>query len=138
MWPQNPNTQTTYQVKELPLTDTPLLVFDCRLSNGQVERWSTHQVTVNGNLYSARVLQNNLFAMQMASNLGLDAIPKISVTLANADSHFSQIERNTGFKGSKITVSFLFYDLRADSAVTTPMVLFQGIANPPDEIREAT
>src|SRR6185295_12556092 len=54
------------------------------------------------------------------------------------DSHFSQIERSIGFKGAKITARFLFYDLRGDSAATDGIVLFQGIANPPEEIREAT
>jgi hypothetical protein len=130
--------QNIFQVKEQTLTDTPLLVFDCLLANGQVERWSTHQVTVSGNLYSARVLQNNLFSIQTASDQGLDAIPKISLKLANADSHFSQIERSVGFKGAKITARFLFYDLRNDAPVTAGTVLFQGIANAPDEIREAT
>ena len=45
-----------FQIKEQALTDTPLLVFDCELANGQAERWSTHQVTIAGNVYSARVL----------------------------------------------------------------------------------
>ncbi len=38
----------------------------------------------------------------------------ISVTLANADSHFSEIERETGFKGAQVTIRFLFYDLAAE------------------------
>ena len=70
--------------------------------------------------------------------MGVDAIPKISVTLANADSHFSEIEREIGWKGASITVSFLFYQMKNGAADTETMVLFQGIANPPDEIREAT
>jgi hypothetical protein len=130
--------QNNFQVKEQELTDTPLLVFDCLLADGQTERWSTHQVTIGGNVYSARVLGSTLFEMQTATDQGLDGIPKIALTLANADSHFSQIERETGFKGAKITASFLFYDLRADAPVTDGMVIFQGIANPADEIREAT
>ncbi len=129
--------QNIFQVKEQTLTDTPLLVFDCQLADGRMERWSTHEVTVSGNLYRARVLQNNLFTIQTASDQGLDAIPKISLQLANADSHFSQIERAVGFKGAKITARFLFYDLRAGTPVTDGTVLFQGIANPPDEIRES-
>jgi hypothetical protein len=133
----SPTVQNIFQVKEQALTDTPLLVFDCELANGQVERWSTHQVTISGNLYSARVLQNNLFSIQTASDQGLDAIPKISLKLANADSHFSQIERSTGFKGAKLTARFLFHDLRTDTPLTESVVLFQGISNPPEEIRES-
>src|SRR5690242_7135643 len=107
--------EDTFVLKEQALTDTPLLVFDCVLTNGNVERWSTHQATIDGTVYEARVLQNNVFEMQTASDQGLDAIPKISLTLANADSHFSQIERETGFKGARIRARFLFYDLRTDT-----------------------
>jgi Putative phage tail protein len=130
--------QNIFQLKEQALTDMPLLVFECELANGQVERWSTHEVTIGGNVYRARVLQNDLFSIQTASDQGLDAIPRISLKLANADSHFSQLERAVGFKGAKITARFLFYDLRADTAESDCPVLFQGIANSPDEIREAT
>src|SRR5262249_41939414 len=89
-------------------------------------------------VYSARVLQHNVFSIQTSSDQGLDAIPKISLKLGNADSRFSEIERATGFKGAKLTVRFLFYDLRADRPVSDGLVIFQGITNPPDEIREAT
>ena len=130
--------QNIFEAKEQSVTDTPLLVFDCELANGDVERWSTHQVTIEDKVYNGRVLQNNLFTMQTASDQGLDAIPKISLTLANADSHFSQIERTIGFKGAKVTTRFLFYDLRTGLSVTESTVLFPGIANPPEEIREAT
>lgn len=129
---------TIFQEKEQSTTETPILLFDCTLSNGQVERWSTHKATVNGATYQPRVLLYNIFQIQTASDMGVDAIPKISVTLANVDSHFSEIERSVGWKGAVITVSFLFYSLKSGLADTETMVLFQGIANPPDEIREAT
>ena len=85
--------QTIFELKELAVTDTPLLLFDCRLADGRVERWSTHGVAVGSANYSARVLQHNIFELQAASSEGVDGIPRISVVLANADSHFSQIER---------------------------------------------
>src|SRR6266481_7745585 len=83
---------TIFQHKELAATETPLLLFDCALRSGQIERWSTHALSVDGATYSPRVLRHNLFEMQTASNLGVDAIPKVSITLANVDSHFSEIE----------------------------------------------
>src|SRR5580704_6302911 len=129
---------TIFQEKEQSTTETPILLFDCTLSNGQVERWSTHKVVVSGNTYSPRVLRYNIFQIQTSSDMGVDAIPQISVTLANADSHFSEIERSIGWKGANITLSFLFYQLKNGMPDTDTMVLFQGIANPPDEIREAT
>jgi hypothetical protein len=129
---------TIFSVKQQTVTDTPLLLFDCTLPNGQTDSWCTHAVTVSGTSYAARVLQQNVFEMQTASQQGVDGIPRISVVLANADSHFSQIERETGWKGATLTVSFLFYDLPNNVPATNTSVIFQGICNPPDEIRQAT
>ncbi len=129
---------TIYEMKELAVTETPLLLFDCTLANGQIERWSTHAVTESGAHYEARVLNHNIFEMQAASEQGVDSIPRISIVLGNADSHFSEIERATGWKGAKLSVSFVFYDLRNDLPASERSPLFQGICNPPDEIREAT
>jgi hypothetical protein len=129
---------TIYEVKEQAVTDTPLLVFDCILADGRAEHWSTHAVTLGGASYDARVMTHNVFELQAASNQGIDGIPRITLVLGNADSHFSEIERVTGWKGARLTASFLFYDLRNGAPATEASVLFQGICNPPDEIREAT
>jgi hypothetical protein len=130
--------QNIFELKEQPVTETPLLVFECALADGRVERWSTHRVSAGGELYEARVLSHNVFEIQASSDQGVDGIPRISIVLANADSHFSELERAVGWKGARLKVGFLFYDLRADEAVCDTSVLFQGICNPPDEIREAT
>jgi hypothetical protein len=130
--------QTVFELKEQPVTDTPILVFDCVLSNGQTEHWCTHGVTVGSTTYSARVLQHSAFNIQTASNQGVDGSPTISVLLANADSHFSEIQQSVGWKGATLTVGFLFFDLRNAAPLTDTVVVFQGICNPPDEIREST
>jgi Putative phage tail protein len=129
---------TIYEVKEQAVTDTPLLVFDCVLPDGRAEHWCTHAVTVAGTVYEARVMSHNVFELQAASDQGIDAIPRITLVLGNADSHFSEIERSVGWKGARLTANFLFYDLRNGEPATEASVLFQGICNPPDEIREAT
>src|SRR5580658_1660983 len=116
-------------LKEQTAPPTPLFLFDCLLASGSTERWSTHAVTVGGNAYPARLLKHNAFALQAAAD--------ISVTLANADSHFSEIERETGFRGSQVTVTFLFYDLVANAAASETRVIFQGIGNTADEITES-
>lgn len=128
---------TIDQYKEQEAPPTPLFLFDCLLSSGVTQRWSTHAVTVGGNAYGARLLQHNLFTLQASSNEGLDAAQKITVTLANADSHFSQIDRETGFKGAQVTIQFLFYDVAAGAAASEARVIFRGIGNPPDEITES-
>src|SRR5579863_740189 len=129
---------TAFQIKEQAITDTPLLLFDCQFPSGTFENWSTHAVVVAGTTYVAKVVQHNLFEVQTSSNQGVDAIPKISLTLANADSHFSELERTLGFKGSTLTASFVFVDLVSGTPTTAVMTLFQGIFNPPDESTEST
>ena len=129
---------TIDQLKEQTTPPTPLLLFDCVLSSGATERWSTHAVSFNGNPYLARLMQHNLLTLQSSAADGLDAAQKISVTLANADSHYSQLEREVGFKGAQVTVQVLFYDLVANAAASEARVIFKGIANPPDEITQAT
>jgi hypothetical protein len=127
---------TIANLKEQGVTQTPLLLFDVVLANGETERWSTHNVTVDSATYEPRVLRHNLFEIQAASEQGVDAIPKITLTLANADSHFSQIESSVGFKGARLKATFLFYDLVQDEAASEQMVVFQGILNSPEEITE--
>lgn len=129
---------TIYSLTEQAITDTPLLLFDCTLRNGQTERWCTHGVTVNGAAYEARVLQHSSFEMQPASAQGVDGLSQISIVLANADSHFSEIEQSVGWKGARLTVSFVIYSLPNQAAASVTAVLFQGVCNPPDEILEAT
>ena len=129
---------TIFDLKEQAVTDTPLLLFDCVLSNGDAEHWSTHAVTVGSVTYSARVLQQTVFDLQASSTQGVDVVPKITLVLANADSHFSEIERATGWKGAQITAGLVFYDLRNAAPLTAVSVIFQGICNPPDHILEST
>jgi len=130
--------QTVSELKECAITDTPLVIFDCALPNGDTEHWCTHGITVGGTSYAARVLQHSAFDIQTASDQGVDGSPTITLLLANADSHFSEIEQSTGFRGATITVSFVFYDLRNNAPLTDAVVVFQGICNPPDQIKEAT
>ena len=125
-------------LKEQTIAQTPLLLFDVTLGNGSSEHWSTHAVSVDSLDYLPRVVENNLFEVQAASETGIDAIPRIRLTLANADSRFSQIESATGFKGAELTARFLFYDLTLHSPASESLVVFRGVLNPPEEITETT
>src|SRR5581483_892397 len=124
---------TIDQLKEEQAPPTPLFLFDCTLPNGSVERWSTHAVAFGGNDYDARVLKHNLFALGAAPE---DS--KISLTLANADSRFSEIERETGFRGAQVLVQFLFYDLIAQAAPSEGRTVLRGIASAAEVPTEAT
>jgi len=129
---------TIAELKEQTITPTPVILFDCVLPSGEEEHWSTHGLQHGGKTYLSRVLQHNLFELRSASDDGIDAIAKISLTLANADSRFSQIARNPGFRGAKLTAAFLFFDVNLGQPASEDVVLFRGIANSPDEITEST
>jgi hypothetical protein len=129
---------TLFQVKEQGVLDTPLCLFDCTFSDGTVYNWSTHHVVVQGIEYQSRVMRTNVFQMQMASDGGVDTIPKISFELANADGLMSELQRSCGFKGAILSVSFVFYSLSQNAATTETLPLFQGILDSPELITEST
>jgi hypothetical protein len=129
---------TINELKELDLTETPLLLFECTLSSGLVERWSTQAVELEGQQYAARVLRHDLFEIRAGFEDGIDALAKISIWLANADSRFSEIERSVGWKGARVTARFAFFDLRQGTAASEAVTLLRGIADSPDEITEST
>ena len=134
-------TPTLYTAKEQAIADTPLLLFDCTFTGGTevlTESWSTHSVLVNGTHYEPRVLRQNLFEVQMGSDLGVDAIPKITIELANADSYLSEINSSIGVKGGQLTVSIVFYSFTNSAPSSNVQVLFKGILDSPDLVTEET
>ena len=126
------------QRKALETPGTPLFLCDCTLSSGDVQRWSTHKVNYQGNAYRARILGHTLFDLRSSSDEATDGISKISLTLANADADLSPVERNVGWKGSQLTIRFLFFDLTDGAALSDATVVFRGTANAPDESTEET
>jgi len=125
-------------LKELEVPGTPLFLFDCTLPTGDVQRWSTHNVTVNSHQYLSRVLKHNLFDLNSSPEAAADGVSIVSITLANADAFLSSIERNIGWKGSMLVVTFLFFDLTNQVVASDSQVVFRGIANPPDQSTEST
>lgn len=125
-------------LKEQEVPGTPLFLFDCTLPTGDVESWSTHNVTINGTQYLSRVVKHNLFDLNSSPESATDGSSTVSITLANADALLSSIERNVGWKGSGLVVTFLFYDLKNQVAASDGQIVFRGIANPPDQSTEST
>ena len=125
-------------LKEQEVPGTPLFLFDCTLSTGDVQSWSTHNVSINGTQYLSRVLKHNLFDLNSSPESATDGASTVSITLANADAFLSSIERNIGWKGSALAVKFLFYDLKNQAVASGSQVVFRGIANPPDQSTEST
>lgn len=125
-------------LKEQEVPGTPLFLFDCTLPDGTVQSWSTHGVTINGRPYLGRILKHNLFELNSSPESATDGASTVSITLANADAFLSPIERNVGWKGSALTVTFVFYDLINHAAASESQVVFRGIANPPEQSTESS
>lgn len=129
---------TINNLKEQETPGTPLFIFDCTLTSGDLQQWSTHKVAVNGQNYSARVLRHNAFDLTSSPEAATDGVSRISVTLANADGILSEIERNIGWKGAQLTITFLFFDLKNSAPASDKQVVFRGVANAPDQTTEST
>jgi hypothetical protein len=127
---------TINAVKQLRNADTPLLLFECTLSSGSVERWCSTSINFNSNLFAARILKHNLFALQLSADDAMDGMSQLSITLANADSLISEINAQVGFRGARLTVYFVFADLTTGAITTESTVLFLGIGGDPDRISE--
>src|SRR3569623_1725016 len=128
--------QSPFVAKEAAQADTPVFLFDCALADGSVQRWSSQSIQISGQPYDGRVLKHNLFEAQVASDTQVGGSPRLSFELANADSHFSEIEQQTGFKGARLAVSSIFVDTATGQATTDAIVVFRGLVNPPEQITE--
>jgi hypothetical protein len=127
---------TIPEIKEREVLDTPILLLDCTLHDGTLERWSTHELIVESQTYSARVLSHDMFSFRLGSDDGVDASARLSLRLANADSYFSQMERNIGFKGARLSCKFAFFDLTTGLPTSEWKSVFRGICTGIEEIRE--
>lgn len=123
--------------KESQVHDTPVLLFECQFADGHTEAFSTHRLTIEGVTYRAAVLSHNTFDFRTLSGDAIDASSRLSLTLANADSYYSQLESTQGFKGAKLIVKFLFYNLRTHAPASEIIALFRGVANAPEAITES-
>jgi hypothetical protein len=128
---------TPYEIKDTELIETPVLLFDCTLANGAAERWSTHQVSFGGGAYAARVLDHNVFDLRSGAEDGIDMVSKVSLTLANANSYFSQLEQSAGLKGARLEVRFVFFNLLTGQPASDAVTLFRGLASAPEELTES-
>ena len=128
--------QSPFTAKEQLNADTPLFFFDCTLADGTVRHWSSRTITWNGTPYEGRVVRQNVFEAQLATDTQVGGPPKFTFELANADSALSEIEQQTGFKGAQLVVQTVFFNLATGLPTTDPAVVFRGLMNPPDTITE--
>jgi hypothetical protein len=130
--------QSPFTAKEILAADTPVFLFACTMADLSVQRWSSQTVTISGDEYAGRILKHNLFEAQVASDTQIGGSPKLSFELANADSYFSEVEQEIGFKGALLIVSSIFVNTTTGAATSDAIVVFRGLVNPPDLITETT
>ena len=63
---------------------TPVLLFDCTLPDGQVERWSTHSATLQSTSYSPRVVENGGFRIGLLADDRSDWGNRMTVEIGRA------------------------------------------------------
>ena len=129
---------TIHTIKREEVLDTPILLFDCTLSDGSVERWSTHRVTVDGNVYDARLIGHSGFDLRLAGEESIDTGTRFSLLLSNVDGRISQLDRSVGWKGTKLAVSFGFFDVISGALKSELTSVFLGVANPIEELTDST
>lgn len=130
--------QSAFSAKETAAGDTPIFLFDIVLSDSTVLYWSSRSISWNSISYAARVLKHNLFDTQLDSDTGIGGVPKVAFEVANADSFVSEIESSKGLKGASVKIRLVFADVATNSVTSDPVLVFQGIANPPEQIKEDT
>jgi hypothetical protein len=113
---------------------TPVLLFDCTLADGQVERWSTHNATWQDVTYSPRVVDNSEFSIGLLADDGADWGNRITVELVNTDGYVTRLHRAENLKGCTLLVRFAFLDPESSQIASTPEAVFAGVGDAPEEL----
>ena len=129
---------TIITAKELEQTYQPLLLATFEFVNGTVLRVSSHPLNVaeggvqyGGNNYLARVLDENVAAIQAMSEQGIDVIPSVDLTLADADRYlWTNYEVGIGFKGARLTLTFVFWNADTSEFSSDSLTTFVGKCGP--------
>jgi hypothetical protein len=113
---------------------TPILLFDCTLVDGKVERWSTHSATWQTIVYVPRVVENSGFSIGLLADDGSDWGNRMTVVLANTDGYITHLHHSENLKGCTLLVCFAFLDPESGQIVSTPEAVFTGIGDAPEEL----
>ena len=68
---QNNNFMTIHEIKRSEITQTPLLLFECELPTGAVERWSTHEIQLGDRSFDGGCLGTMFLICGLRPRTGL-------------------------------------------------------------------
>lgn len=125
--------QPISSLKESATPGTPLLLFHAKLAGDVDYYWSTHRAQVGGRLFESRVLQHSQLEFRLNGSESAGVAQRFHFTLANADQALSGPTVAGLWKGAKLRVSFVLYDLAAGMAVSNEVPIFQGLISAPEE-----
>ncbi len=126
-----PTPPTINDVKERAVGLCPLFLFDFAFAGGGTLSVCSHPVTYGSVAYEARVMQQQVDAIQALSPHGIDVPGSIQLTLADADKSLWAIELSDGFRGARVQVTFGFYNFD-DGTWSEVIVPFLGRCNRPE------
>ncbi len=124
----------THQHKYVEELLTPVLLFDCTLTDGSVERWSTHSAIWQETAYIPRVITNTEFNVGLLADDGADWGNRMSVELVNTDGYITHLHHTENLKGCTLLVRFAFLDPESGQIESTPEAVFTGMGDAPEEL----
>jgi hypothetical protein len=84
----------------------------------------------NGAEFEARIKNQEIVATQALSENGIDVTPTVTLELADADKTMWAYEKTLGFKGAKLSMYYLFWDVGQNDFSTDYQTIFVGTCGP--------
>ncbi len=106
---------------------------------GDVLFLASKDVTYGGIDYQGRLSEIDLESVQAMSESGVDIAPSLTLRVADADSSIYlnwEESASRGFKGSRVTLTLVFYDVLSNSFSEDSIIRYQGIADPATVVDE--
>lgn len=129
---------TINAAKDIAVSYQPLYLATITFSDAAVLRLSTHPLNTaeggyqyGGNNYYGRILRMDLGAIQGFDQGGIDIVPRVSLTLADADKELLiNYEQAKGFRGATLVLDFLLWDAGTSTFSSDSIRKFSGICDP--------
>lgn len=126
--------------KELNRAFSPILLAEITFADATVLRMCTRDfrtattgVQYGGHDYLPQILNQEAAAIQILQSDGIDGIPSVTLSLADADRFiWTNYELTKGFKGATLVLRFVFVDFNTATFSSDSMVKFTGLCDPPN------
>jgi hypothetical protein len=125
---------TINELKEQAQAARPVILATFTFADGSVYRCATGAFTYGGNAYAARIDEEDIDRLAHLSESGVDRVPSATLRLADPDGTlWTSYERavGKGFKGARLTLAFVFYDVATDTYSSDSITPFVGVCDTP-------